>query len=199
VVAAAVGDGASRTRRGLTSVLGAGPYAAVLGVGLAGALAPDLERNAVVVGTRVLDAAGGRREPDATWRDRALAAHARPGALVSAPTLVATPEAKAALRRRTGGEAVAVDLESATWADLAEDRHLPWTIVRTVSDAADEPLPGFLVRAADADGHVRPLRVVLASLRRPRRLRVLAFLRRIAREGGERLADVVERMLVSRP
>jgi len=54
--------------------------------------------------------------------------------------------------------AVAVDMESAAVAAVAQERALPFLAVRAIADPADMALPSAVMRAADAHGRInRPV------------------------------------------
>ena len=132
--------------------------AAILSIGLAGALDPALRPGDWVVPGAVNDSA-----TDARWR------HALAGALGVAPrglllgrdAMVAEAAAKAALHAETG--AVAVDMESHVAAAIAARHGLPFAVARTISDAAHHTLPPAARVGMRADGRMN-LPAVLASL-----------------------------------
>jgi hypothetical protein len=100
------------------------------------------------------------------------------GPLLSVDSPLRSPEAKRAAHRRTG--AVAVDMEAAGVAEAAERLGIPWLAIKSVLDAVDEPLPGFLSGCTTPRGDLR-WRGVIWSLavggRRP-------ALRRLAQASG---------------
>ena len=73
--------------------------------------------------------------------------HARSGRLLTSARSVGSVEDKAALFERTG--AVAVDMESAAIAEVAEQHGLPFLAVRVVVDSAGDVLPAAVTAAAD--------------------------------------------------
>lgn len=82
---------------------------------------------------------------------------------VAAPLL--TPQAKHALRERTGADLV--DTESHVFASICADRAVQWAIIRGVSDGPDDALPRRVSEWVDERGRSRPGRVALDLLRRP--------------------------------
>ena len=80
---------------------------------------------------------------------------ARSGTLVTVDRPLVAAAEKAAWAARIGDGSAAVDMESAAWARAAAARGIPYIVVRAVSDAADEELPGYLSRCMDADGGIR--------------------------------------------
>ncbi len=76
---------------------------------------------------------------------------------------------------------------------------MPWLVLRTVADTADESLPAWLERCRDSSGAIRRARVTWALLGDPRALpRLLALRRRIA-GGGLALGRAVLSLLDTWP
>ncbi|HLW24100.1 MAG TPA: hypothetical protein VKT22_07045 [Steroidobacteraceae bacterium] len=176
---------------------------ALLSWGVAGALDPALMPGTICLPAAVLElpADGGdgtRFTPAACfsthgpWRAaiatalRASISHAptgtapglRPGGLsegllLSVPEALATAAAKRAARAAAAG-AVAVDMESAAVARVAQRAALPFIALRAIVDTASDEIPGSIVRASRA-GEVRLLRLAGGLLRSPSDL--LALLR----------------------
>jgi adenosylhomocysteine nucleosidase len=76
-----------------------------------------------------------------------------PGAVVTVRAPLRTSEAKRAAARRYG--AVACDMEAAGVARAARTLGIPWTALKAVVDAVDEPLPSSLDRCTSPEGDVR--------------------------------------------
>ena len=161
---------------------------AVMSIGIAGGLAPDLVPGDVVVATGV--SAGGVRHPA---HPQVVAALARRLAdapvrvvladVVGVEAAVLSPHAKAALRAETG--AAAVDMESHVAAAFAEAHGLPFCAVRVVCDPADRALPAAIAQALKPDGEPDIL-AVLAAL--ARRRATVSGLVRLARDSSAAFA-----------
>ncbi|AWN55143.1 phosphorylase [Methylobacterium sp. 17Sr1-1] len=142
---------------------------AVMSIGIAGGLDPNLVPGDVVVATGVV--AGGQR---IAAHPQVVAALAR--RLADAPVrviradvagveaAVLSPHAKALLRAETG--AAAVDMESQVAAAFAEAHGLPFCAVRVVCDPADRALPAAIAKALKPDGEPDILAVLAALARR---------------------------------
>ena len=134
--------------------------AAILSMGIAGALSPLLRPGDWVVPSTVNGTA-----TDTAWQ------HAIAGALGVIPcglllgrdAMVAEAEAKAALHTETG--AAAVDMESHIAARVAARHGKPFAVARVISDAAHHTLPPAARLGMRADGSMN-LPAVLASLAR---------------------------------
>jgi len=197
VAVAATGDGGEAAGAGLARLLEALAPKRVLGIGFAGGLDPVLPRGTVVVAEAVR-AGPGRIEADAAWGRRTSDALGAPrGVLASAPLLVPDPDAKAALFEATGARTV--DLETHAWAAAATAAGIPWLALRIVFDRASDTVPGFVQRAADAQGRMRRGRLVLAALAWPSRFGVLARLAGASRALAAHLADAAAVAVALKP
>jgi nucleoside phosphorylase len=200
VALAVTGDGERNARRGAEALAATLPPEGLIVVGVSGAATGELAPGALVVAEEV------RGEAGAVWRAAPAAvelavrrAGARAACIVSAHDLADSPAAKRELAARAGaaGSPVAVDLESATYVAAAARAGVPWTVLRVISDGADEALPPLLNRARDEGGHVRRGAVALRLLGNPRALPQLLKLRTRVRAAAERLAEAVERVLLA--
>jgi len=190
---ASVGIGACRLTDRWAALLTGSERPLVISAGLCGALDPALEVGDLVLCDSVIDRAGARLSVTASARQRAVAAGgASPaaGSMVSSSRIVSTPEAKAALRARTGG--VAVDMESAAIVAAAAAHGCDSMIVRAVSDDARDSLPEELLTLVDADGRLRRGRVF--ALARPRILAAALRLRRASHHALGNVAGSLARL-----
>jgi adenosylhomocysteine nucleosidase len=199
VVMTATGDGPKRAASGAARFLERHRPAAVIGAGLAGALSPGLSVGDIVASRRVRFEVGDTATPDPRLLERALAAGARPGTLVTVDRPVVSAAAKAALAATAaGGEnALAVDMESAAWAREAAERGVPYIAVRAISDTADEELPAFLVDTVGPDGSIRRGEVARLALLQPSSWGTLLRMRRRLHECSGALGAFLARMLAS--
>ncbi len=163
----------------------------VVWVGIAGALSPDLEVGALVVGRTVLAPDQPTVDLDETLVEAAAARGCRRGILVTAPGLVVTASSREALWRRTGSlPTTAVDMESWAAARVLERAAVPFAAVRAISDTAADRLPSWLERASAAGGDSSVGPVVRGALMRPSALVPLAKIRLRTARLGHRLAEV---------
>jgi nucleoside phosphorylase len=131
----AAGPGPVRAAHRLSRALSRARPEAVLGAGLAGALAPRWAAASVVCARWVTQPQGTERRP------LALAPGLPAAGLVSVPRVVARAQAKRALAAQTGAELV--DQEAWSWAEVLAARGLSLTVVRAVLDGAAEDLPAL--------------------------------------------------------
>jgi nucleoside phosphorylase len=195
VVLAATGDGAANARAGVGTLLASGPVAGLIVIGVAGALSAGLPSGALVVGSRVIDEAGRSFAGDADQVAAvARAIGGRTGVVVSAARIAdsAAEKQRLAHMAEAGAGAAVVDLESATYLAAAAAADVPWLVLRSVTDTADEALPELLNRSRDGGGAVRRGQVLFGLLRRPHALPFLLTLRgRVARSAEALAAAVV--------
>lgn len=170
---------------------------AVLGLGVAGGLTPDLAPGALIRGTRVIGLAREQLEPPA-WEWTAAAGRLdgeRGGTVVTVSRIAQSPSEKRRIASELGlEERSVVDLESIGWAGAAAGRRLPWLVLRAVSDAVDEELPLDFDRFRGG-GAVSRRRVAAHALVRPWLWPRLARLRRRVAECAEKLALATEELL----
>lgn len=163
------GDGAKAAARGLKEVLESLEMRAVVVVGVAGALSPDLNNGSVVVCRQVRDDAGHVFEMDSDLVVRASRFEdAEVGTAISVDRIVSTAGEKQRLWQECEAlPGLVVDLESATYADLAARKGIPCLVVRVVSDGHDESLPLDFNQFRNADGGVDRAGVLRETLRHP--------------------------------
>lgn len=190
---APIGIGACRLKERWPDLLAASDRPLVISAGVCGALDPGLHVGDLVLSDSVIDGAGRRRSVTASPSQRAAAAggaSAPTGPMVSSRQVVATPEAKAALRAETGG--VAVDMESAAIVEAAAAHDCASMVLRGISDDARQTLPEELIALMDADGRLR--RGGVLALARPRLLAAALRIRRASRQALGTVASSIARL-----
>ena len=201
VLLAATGDGPKRAASAAARFLERHRPAALVGAGLAGALSPGLEVGNFIASRRVSFEIGETASPDPAWLDRARAAGARTGVLVTVDRPVVTLAARRALAatlRHAGPEDIlAVDMESAAWAREAAVRGIPYVIVRVVSDALEDELPRFLADSVGPDGSIHRGEVARRALLQPAWWGTLLRMRRRLHDCSSALGVFLARMLKS--
>jgi len=177
---AAVGLRASRLLSRWPSLVAGLGDPLIVSAGVCGGLDPTLARGALTVPESVIDPDGvlARVTPSAHHVALAAAPSAATGPLVTTREVAATPDAKAALRERTG--AIAVDMESSLILAAAADGGFPSLVVRGVSDTATEGLPRELIGLVTADGRLRVAGAAALAIRPAVLPRALALRRATA-------------------
>jgi adenosylhomocysteine nucleosidase len=130
LIAVSGGMGANAALRAFTAAEFLGALDAVLSVGWAGALAPEMKAGQCYVPGEVIDAQTGERF-SCSMGDRAVG-------LVTTPDVAGAAE-KYRLHQSYG--AALVDMEAATVARLAQMRSVPFFCFKAVSDGAEAVLP----------------------------------------------------------
>jgi hopanoid-associated phosphorylase len=167
--------------------------AGLLSFGLSGGLRPELPPGCVILAEGVWLPDGRTVAADPRWRNRLLARlipeiDCAGGLLAGEADALMTPAAKAACHRRTG--ALAVDMESAGVAQVAQARQAPFLVVRCIADPAGRALPSWLPETVRSDG-TTPMAAVLAGLlRHPGDLPALLALARDSRAAARSLSRV---------
>jgi adenosylhomocysteine nucleosidase len=143
----------------------------VVSAGVCGALDPKVERGTVVLPETVIGTRGERYAVSPVQHRRYVEAFERcgipfaDGTLATAMEIVASPDAKAALREATG--AVAVDMESSVILRAASQAACPALVLRGVSDDARDSLPAELLGLVTPDGRMLKGRAAMILLRHP--------------------------------
>ena len=146
------GVGPERARTAAMAILETNAISLAVSSGFAGALVPAGIGD-VIIGTGTMsvvydenwkrDARVELTQGEGVEWARELAAQigvtTHVGKVVSVPTVVCRSVEKRAIGRLTG--AVALDMESASLAVVAQERGVPFLVLRTVSDLVDEDLP----------------------------------------------------------
>jgi adenosylhomocysteine nucleosidase len=193
----ATGEGSVAAERGLSALMVDRELGALLVVGVAGALSPDLSVGDLVAARTVRDGAREFPAPDPRLLQRALAVGGVvEGGVVSVERIVAEPPEKRSLWESLGERPFqVVDLESSTYARLAAERRVPFLVVRAVSDTASESLPLDFNDFRLADGRINRGKVARHLLFHPHLVGPLKGLRARLRECAGSMADVVEGIL----
>ncbi len=182
------------------------PITTLVSFGFAGALAEELKAGDVVLCSTVHCAQeeGTTQKPPSYCSDAgvlALATRALENAAikyhcgsgVTVPQLVLDPEEKKKL-----GEAFnahIVDMESYWIAKMASDRHIPFIVIRSVSDTRQERLLPFM-RMLTSDGRVLWRSAACYFFRRPQHLIALFPLVRNVRLAQRSLAASIDSLIV---
>lgn len=159
VIAIVTGMGTELATAGMERLLGAVTPDRVVVVGITGAVDADTP-----IGTLIDPALVVHSETGAEHRPSPLAAGTPHGTLWT--TNVMTPPGELPALRAQG--VVALDMETAAIAALCEQRGIPWSVFRAVSDrATDASLDDEVFRLANQDGTPNPRAIVRYLLRHP--------------------------------
>jgi len=200
VVLMHTGTGIERARNHVATLLARRSIDALLFIGVAGALDPSLEVNALLAPNTVQHADGRTApSPAQAWCIQILdATDARPGTLVTVDRVITTPEEKAALWEEWGAQGpAAIDMETFGVAQAASARDVPYLPLRVISDTADERLPDLLKDAQREDGGIDRTRVMRDLVWSPSAVPTLMRMRRRVRGASEMLAEAVIDLLRS--
>jgi adenosylhomocysteine nucleosidase len=162
---------------------------ALISFGLAGGLDPALMPGALLVPASVLF--DGRRFHAHPRTMNALSG-LRVRTLLAGEAIVGTAAEKARLWHETG--ASAVDLESGVVAEVAEERGLPFAMLRAVCDSATRDLPPAAVEALDSQGRVAPMKMAGILARHPHQILQLIGLGRDAARARKALVGGAENL-----
>lgn len=188
------GVGANRTIRALNWLFD-GPAADkvqgrfVLFAGFAGALDASTRVGDMILAQDVVDQAGRAWPASICPGDLC---DIRKGRMLTTSRFIGDPVEKVALGEKHG--ALAVDMESAAFAQLCSERGVPWACLRVISDDVSTPFTAEVAGLVE-DGRVAPGRVAWLLLRKPWLLPKLMLLGRQTRHAARRLAAGVVQFL----
>jgi len=181
VVAIVTGMGTELAAAGTERLLGAVTPERVVVVGITGAVEDETPIGALVLPERVVDGATGREH-----RHELLGPGSTHGVMWTTDRI--TPAAELPALREQG--VVALDMETAAIAWACEQRDVPWTVFRAISDrATDGRVDEELFRLSDQDGTPNPRAVARYVLRHPGRLPGMVRMGKGAELATERAAE----------
>ena len=153
-------------------IAAAADVAGIISIGIAGALAPDLNIGDTVIAERVVTASEAF-ETDAKWTARLAAAlrDAHLGTILGRDVIAGSVEVKALLHESSRADAV--DMESHLAARAARARGVPFAALRVISDGAERALPPAALVAMRPDGSIALGRVLGSVLRSPGQIAAL--------------------------
>jgi nucleoside phosphorylase len=188
IVAAVTGIGTRAAARAAERALDSGALERVLVVGIAGGIGPSVAIGDLVVPERVVDLATG-----AEHRPTPLGVAGACGTLATSDRLLTDPAEAADLARRG---VVAIDMETAAVAAVCERRGCPWSVLRAISDRADDgSTAAEVLGLAGPDGAGDPWAVARFLLTRPWRVPELVRLGRDARRAAQTAASAAVQAL----
>lgn len=170
-----LGIGPHRAAESTRAVLDSFAISALINTGCCAALAPGIRSGTVVVANRVLATEGAERAllPGTDWTlvlteaARTAGLAVEQGAVTSSATPFLTATAKHAAYLRLG--AIAGDMETATVAEMATAREIPFACARAVLDEASADLPLTVNHFSAKNGGLDLARTAFRALKEPSR------------------------------
>jgi len=166
------GMGAQRAERAANNLLKHGA-AALLSWGTAAGLAPNVSPGSLVVPGVVISTDQCSYPTHPTWHERLFrrlkdCVDLSQGALAESATVLKSSTEKRILFERTG--AIAADMESRSVADVAQEAHIPFMVIRAIADPADRTIPQGLLWALDESGELNGLALLNGLMKHPAEL-----------------------------
>ncbi len=192
LILTAGGVGPRRAAAAIRNLLEAFEMEAVLGLGIAGALTPDLAAEDLLAAdeVRTPDGHSARCDPGLLACARNCGFPVRTGTLMTTPGLVPDGERKHSLGLQPGVAApAAVDQESTAWVQGAQSAGIPVLVVRCIFDTMNEDLPPFLSAAGRPGEDFDRARLLRHVLTRPSTWPALLATQRRMRHCALRMAS----------
>jgi len=163
------GIGSEQATKAATTLIehGAG---ALLSWGCAGALSARLQPGDLLLPQTIKHQISPTLHTDSAWHahlSALLSGTFKPvtGTLTGSIGIITEPAQKEALYQSSG--AIAVDMESAAIAMLAQDAHIPFMAIRAIADDAKTSIPVYINGAMDMHGNINPARMLGLLLTHP--------------------------------
>ncbi len=190
VAAVTTGMGPALAGRGLDRLFEAVDVGRVVVVGITGAVDDETPIGSIVRPDKVVLGSTG-----AAYRPDPLGGDDQAGTMWTTDELITDPERIAALRAQG---VVALDMETAAIGAACEAHGIPWSVVRVISDRAnDGSVDQELFAMSNQDGTPNPRAVLSYVVRHPNRLPRLARMGRQVRAvthlAADRAVDAVRR------
>lgn len=185
VVLGVVGVG-ENAARGTARIIGEHRPEAIVLIGVAGALNPELRVGTLLRLARCVDTRGNVFDlADPFLRNTST--------VLTVGTIADTSERKIALRQQYNADVV--DMETTHVARAAAERRVSLASVRVVSDAAGDSLPADFLKLITPDGRADFWAAVKLCVRHPSYISRLTALGKVVEQAGEQLAEWSERWL----
>jgi len=184
------GPGGHRAAKAAHALIDAYRPRLVVSAGFAGGLDPQARRHDLVVGTTLLNTLGGEITLNPAelmpWWDEVP--HLRRGRLLSVDRVIRLRQEKQQLGRRH--DALAVDMESFTVAEVCRERAVAFLAIRAISDAVDDELPRDIGKLLAQKSFAGQLGAAMGSVfRRPAAVKDLFNLHQNSLAASRRLAS----------
>jgi nucleoside phosphorylase len=181
VVGIVTGMGPELATKGITQLLDVVDVERVVVVGITGAVENETPIGILVLPEVVVDGATGSEH-----RPAPLGGGTHQGAMWTTDTLITDLEEIARLRARG---VVSLDMETAALAAVCEERGIPWSVFRVISDrATDGSVTEEVFRLSNMDGTPDNAAIDRYFAEHPERLEVMAKLAEGAQLGAEEAA-----------
>jgi len=169
--------------------------------GFAGGLSPELRPGDLILAAQVQHNSQPILLPDSTLFAATGSAPSKTplhkASLLTVGHVVIHAAEKRALVAQTHAEAV--DMETYSAAEVAEERGIPWLALRAVTDGADDDLPLDFNALTSPDGSLHRGRIVAATLARPWKIPALLRLGKRSALAAGNLAAFLESLLQNLP
>jgi adenosylhomocysteine nucleosidase len=151
-VRAVVGGGSEKKLAALLESALTPDARGIISFGIAGGLRPALKAGTVVIASSVIHPSGRVYAPNPSWSDRLFEVlpNAESGPVAGTGSIIANRNEKQAIYLATG--AFAADMESHVVAQFAEERGLPFAVLRVIADSSTLSLPAAAVKGLKPDG-----------------------------------------------
>lgn len=193
IVVVQSGPGFAKSRRATQALVDAHSPPWILSSGFCGALRPEMKIGDIVMANALVDTHGHELTVDLNLPgDTESGLHV--GRFVTADEIVRTVKRKQALAETH--DAIAVDLESLSVAQVAKETNTRFMAVRAVSDDLSADLPPEVLSVVGGTGSMRLGAALGAVFKRPGSVKQMWQLREAAHLAADRLASFLDGVVV---
>lgn len=190
------GPGPDAAGRAAKELIGKG-VGGLISFGFAGGIDERLAAGTIVLATEIRAGRYDGTQTTDQWRQAVRDAVKWNRSPIEAPIaavdkIVSNAGDKTRLRYQT--DAAAADMESFSIGRAAHDAGLPFIAIRAISDPALQSLPIMALDAVDAQGKLRPGRILWSLIRHPGQLRELVRLADNTRAASDALGEVIRQI-----
>jgi adenosylhomocysteine nucleosidase len=197
------GMGFDNATRATRAIIAAGRPGLLISAGYCGGIAPELRVGDIVVAATLLMADAASVQQVAVTipplvQSFVSSLSAEPfricaGTFVGTATVISKQRLAGMLKE--GYPCPVVEMESAAIARIAAENGIPLLAIRSVSDPADEELDFSLDEFCDSSLRIRPARVLMTILRKPRIIPQLVRLSGNSRRASHSLTTALRRLI----
>lgn len=159
--------------------------------GTAGALNPDLKSGDIIIPDRIMNDAKSSFACDVEWRNHIIHNLDQSqvnvfGGTIYSTNKVFTPDDKKRIRTQT--QAIAVDMESARIASIADKASIPFIAIRTIVDESTMHIPQSILKNIDEYGQAKFSKLSYSLFTHPRDIPMIYQLGRSMQKANKSLA-----------
>jgi adenosylhomocysteine nucleosidase len=191
ILVSLAGAGAKNAKNATEQLLSSGAKQ-IISWGCAGALAPHLKAGDLIIPKIIQTQSNQQISTDNSLRKNIAHALGKQtyfeGVLLESSGIISKAKEKSALFNENS--AIAVDMESASVAQVCQKQNIPFIAIRTIVDSADFNLPVAVSHSMTAEGSVNLAKLILYTIRHPSEIPSLIKLGKHFKAANKKLKQI---------